>query len=88
MHHLQGKATGGLHGEYHSYPSPGDSAHGLPVPEAREGEGRKHPSSNRPLHLLYPGICHSIPDGPDNSQGSLGPLQLTGENPFRPGEEF
>ena len=37
VHHLQGEATAGSHGEYHGNPSPGTSAHPLPVPEAREG---------------------------------------------------
>ena len=40
----------------------------------------------------YAQACHSIPDGPDNSQGPLGQfhcsLWITGENPLRPGEEF
>ena len=36
--HLQGKTAEGSHGKYCSYPSPGDSAHWLPVPGAREGK--------------------------------------------------
>ena len=92
MHHLQDEATVGPHGEHHGYPSPGASAHQLPMPGAREGKGRKHPDSNGALHLLHPDVCHLIPDGPDNGQGPLGqfhhPLWVTRENPFRPGEEF
>ena len=92
VHHFQGEATSGSHGEYHGNPSPGTSVHQLPVPGAREGYGGKCPGSNRPFHLLCPGICHLIPDGPNNSQDPLGqlycPLWVTRENPFGPGEKF
>ena len=37
VHHLQGEPTAGSHGEYCGYPSPGTSAHWLPVPGAKEG---------------------------------------------------
>ena len=92
VHHLQGEATEGPHGEYHGHPSPGANAHQLLVPRAREGRGRKHPGSNRPLNSLHPDVCHSIPDGPDNGQGPLWQfhhlLHVTRENPFGPVEEF
>ena len=38
VHHLQGKATEGSHGEYPGHPSPGTSAYWLPVPWAGEGK--------------------------------------------------
>ena len=66
VHHLQGKAAEGTHGKYCSHPSPGANAHQLPVPGTREGKGRECPGSYGPLHLVCPGICHLISDGPDN----------------------
>ena len=40
---------------------------GLFMPRTREREGRQHPSGNRPLHLICPGICDPITDCPNNS---------------------
>ena len=51
--------------------SPRASPPGIFVPRARGGKRGKCPGGDRPLHLLSPGICHPIPDYPDNSQGPL-----------------
>ena len=42
--------------------------------ELWEGKRGKCPGGGGPLDPLCPGICHPIPDCPDNSQGPLGQL--------------
>ena len=54
-----------------THPS-GASAPRLPVPRAREGKRGKCLGHDGPLHLLCSGVCHPIPDCPDDSQGHLG----------------
>ena len=56
------------------------------------GKEREHPGSDGALHLVCPGICHSISDGLENGQGLMEqfchPLWIARENPFGPGEEL
>ena len=92
VHHLQGKTTEGSYGEYCGNPSSGAGPHWLPVSWAGERERRESPGSNWPFYPVCTGVCHLIPDWPNNSQSIVGlpyhSLWVAQEDSLWPGKEF
>ena len=47
------------------------------MPIAREREGRKCSSGDRPLNMICQGICDTVADCPNDSYGPLGQFHYT-----------
>ena len=60
--------------------------------EPGERPGRECFSGDRPLYPIYPSLCNTIPDHPNNSQSPLGqfhhPLWIAQKDPLRSGKNF